>query len=90
MNSWGELMEVTGGVIHTDKSWWYLIDFVWKRGKWVVQDAEVDIDLVAKNKCGEIVSLKKLLCHEAAEMLGVWLAPNGDNSKQIQVLKNPH
>ena len=56
INSWGELMGVTGGVIHTDKSWWYLIDFVWKRGKWVVQDAAVDIDLVAKNKCGETVS----------------------------------
>ena len=53
----------------------------------MVQDAEVDIDLVAKNKCAEIVSLKKILCHEAAEMLGLWLAPNGDNSKQIQVLK---
>ena len=32
INSWGSLMEVTGGAIRTDKSWWYLIDFVWKKG----------------------------------------------------------
>ena len=28
INSWGSLMEVTGGAIRTCKNWWYLIDFV--------------------------------------------------------------
>ena len=28
INSWGSIMEVTGGAISTGKSWWYLIDFV--------------------------------------------------------------
>ena len=28
INSWGSLIEVTSGCIRTDKSWWYLMDFV--------------------------------------------------------------
>ena len=51
-------MEVTGGAIRTDKSWWYLIDFVWKKGKWIADDPDIGIDLVAKNTKGETVSLK--------------------------------
>ena len=31
INSWESLMEVTGGAICTDKSRWYLIEYVWKR-----------------------------------------------------------
>ena len=58
INSWGNLMEVTGGVIMTDKSWWYLIDFVWKRGKWVTHDLEIGVDLIATGKDGTTVSLK--------------------------------
>ena len=79
INSWGNLMEVTGGVIGTDKNWWYLIDFVWKRGKWMTYDPEIGIDLIATKKDGTPVSLKKLRCDEASEMLGIWLAPSGNN-----------
>ena len=27
INSWGDLMEVTGGAIRMDKSWWYLVEY---------------------------------------------------------------
>ena len=27
INSWGTLMEVTGGALRTDKSWYYLLDY---------------------------------------------------------------
>ena len=57
INSWGSLMEVTGGALSVDKSWWYLVDFVWKRGKWIASDAITDIDLVATSSSGERVSL---------------------------------
>ena len=42
-------MEVTGGALCTDKSWWYPIDYVWKRGKWVASDPQLHLDLVATN-----------------------------------------
>ena len=81
----GDLMEVTGGAIRIDKSWWYLVEYVWKRGKWKASDYTGTMDLVAAGSDGEMVSLQKLRCDEAAEMLGIWLAPNGDTSKQISV-----
>ena len=87
INSWGSLMEVTGGVIRTDKSWWYLIDFVWKQGQWVATDPLIDIDLIATNSKGENISLQHLRSHEASEMLGIWITPNGDKTKTIQQLK---
>ena len=87
INSWGSLMEVTGGAVRTDKSWWYLIDYVWKRGKWIATDPQLNIDLVATNKNGERIALSHLRSDEAAQMLGVWLAPNGDNKKIIKELK---
>ncbi len=46
-------MEVTGGVIRTDKSWWYLVNYVWKGVKWVAHDPDIEIDLVATNMGGE-------------------------------------
>ena len=31
INSFGSLLQVTGGAISADKSWFYLVDYVWKR-----------------------------------------------------------
>ena len=87
INSWGSLVEVTVGAINTGKSLWYLIDFVWKRGKWVAEDPQVGLDLIATDCNGNRVSLNKLRCDEASEMLGVWLTPNGDKKKTINYLK---
>ena len=50
--SWGSLVEVTRGVIATDKCWWYLIYFVWRRGKYVATDMLTEGDLVAHNENG--------------------------------------
>ena len=80
-------MEVTGGSIRSDKSWWHLINYVWKRGKWVGADCCMDLDLIATDSDGELVSLKRLRCNQAAEMLGIWLAPDGNKQKVISVLK---
>ena len=47
INSWGELMDVTGGSLSVDKSWWYMLEYTWRRGKWVAVDAGPGLDLVA-------------------------------------------
>jgi hypothetical protein len=87
INSWGSLVEVTGGTIRTDKSWWYLIEYVWYRGRWIAADARDDLDLTASTPTGEEVALKRLHANDAAELLGVWMAPSGNNSKLVKVLK---
>ena len=69
-------MEVTGWAIMTDKVWWYLMDYVWKRGTWVGTDACSDLNLVATDSDEQEVSLRRLKYDNATEMLGVWLALN--------------
>ena len=87
INSWSSLVEVTCGAISVDKSWFYLIEYVWARGKWIAQDANTGIDLVATNTNGTDISLKRILASEPSEMLDVWFTPNGDNTKLITELK---
>lgn len=70
-----------------EKCWWYLLDYVCKHGKWICIDSLIDKDLVATNSDGEQVSLKRLRMDEAAEMLGVYLSPNGNTTKCISILK---
>ena len=76
---------MTGGTLRTDKSWWYLIEYVWKHRKWVASDPELDIDSVATEKHGERVGLSHFKC--AAEILRVWLAPNGNRKNILSVSK---
>ena len=81
INKWGSLMEVKGAALSPDKSWWYLVDFVFSHGKWIAHDAAPHNDLVATKEKGETVSLQRLCANEASEMLGVWVAPDGNNKK---------
>ena len=81
-------MSVTGAAISIDKSWWYLIDFVRNKGKWVTTDPYEAMDLIAQDAIGTSFSLKRLYSHESAEMLGVWMAPNGCKKKIIRTLRD--
>ena len=47
----------------------------------------MDMDLIASDSNEELVSLKRLRCDQAAEMLGIWLAPDGNKQKVVRVLK---
>ena len=60
INSWRSLTEVTGGSLSIDKSWWYLVEYVRKRGKWVANDAELGKDLIVTSPTGDRLSLKRL------------------------------
>ena len=53
----------------------------------MTRNPEIDLDLIATNVNGERVSLKKLRCDEASEMLGIWLAPSGSKERTIRVPK---
>ena len=64
-----------------------LNNYVRKRGKWTANGVDYGIDLVATSSQGDIVSLKRLQAHEASKILGVQLAPNGDNKKLVTKLK---
>ena len=63
-------MDVTGGSLNVSKSWWYLVEYIWRRGKWVANDTVTNLDLVTTSPKGEEVSLKRLYVEEASKILG--------------------
>ena len=84
---WDHLMEVTGAAIAPDKCWWYLIEFQWTNGRWKGSDEGETFTLEVRNKKGDIEALRYLRQDEAMEMLGVHLAPNGSEKKQLTVMR---
>jgi len=87
IQQWGDLMEVTGGALASDKTYWYLVEFVWKRGKWIAADAPLEFDLVARTEDNDFVSLNRLSCSTASEILRIWMAPNGSKEKMIKEMR---
>ena len=87
LDNWGALMKVTGGALRTDKSWWYLVQFVWERGQWTPIDAGNNLKLYATNADGMRVELNYLSCATASEMLGIWMTPNGNNTFLVNNLQ---
>ena len=85
---WDHLMEVNGAAIAPDKCWWYMVDFVWKDGKWSYRDAGEAKVVEVRDKDNEIWQLKYLRCSKAKEMVGVYLAPKGNQNDQIKALRD--
>eukprot|EP00979_Chaetoceros_neogracilis_P017703 scaffold10267_cov270-Chaetoceros_neogracile.AAC.1 len=81
IQQWGDLMEVTGGALASDKSYWYLFIYTWKKGKWVATDAGADFDMFARVENTKMVKLAYVNCNQASEMLGIWMAPDGNKEK---------
>ena len=84
---WDELMEVNGAAIAPDKCWWYLVDFVWNGGCWKYKDAGVDRTLQVRDKDGVFNELKYLPLSTAKKMVGVFLAPDGNQTTQLKELR---
>ena len=86
INSWG-ILEVICGALRTEKSWYYLINYIWKQGKWIATDPDISIDLMAYDMNGKRIRLSHLRCDEAVKILGVWMDPDNNSKKVVSVLK---
>jgi len=81
IREWGDLMEVTGGALETKKSYWYLIDYEWVRGKWTAVNGDVgDFVLSVRSVDNAKIGIERLDCNKESEMLGIWMAPSGERS----------
>ena len=87
LNLWDQLMEVTGAAIAPDKCWWYLVEFTWHRGRWTYSNQGNQFVLEVRNKNKEVEKIKYLTCDIAQEMLGIYIAPDGNHSKQFEVMR---
>ena len=66
INKWVSLMDGIGGAISINKSQWYLVEYIFKQGKWVAHDYKGEIDLQPTTPPGDIASLRRLGCGYSA------------------------
>ena len=81
-------MRVTGGDVRPDKSWTYLIEFQWANGKWsYVEPSPDNGTLYVEDVDGDRHPIERLGVSEGRKMLGVLLAPDGNNNDALASLK---
>ena len=81
-------MEVNGSTIAPNKCWWYLTDYRWVRGRPKMIDASVGKKLLVRDKDLRMNKLTQLPPSTAKEMLGVFLAPDGNEKRALQHINN--
>ena len=84
VHHWEGSLHKTGGALHVDKSFWYLIHFIWENNSWRYSSIdEQPGKLYVRGVSGNLKYLACLEPSKAPETLGVFLAMDGNNSEQI-------
>jgi hypothetical protein len=88
LDLWEGGIRATGGAIVPAKSHWYLIDFIWKLGDWrYATEAETPSNLTVRDCDGRTQVLARLSVNVARRTLGAYLAPDGNDQTQFEVLR---
>ena len=89
LDMWESALRATGGAVAFDKSYWYLIDFHWNGNSWQYIPKEKspgDLTLPQNTPGRERAVIPRLNPHEARELLGVMLQPDGNETSQYKHL----
>ena len=78
---------MSGGCLVPAKNWWTIVDFTWTHGHWKYTAEFEDAELLIKDFEGHSKTLRLLEPTESQKMLGVWLAPDGNNRRQIEEMR---
>jgi hypothetical protein len=88
VNQWEGSVRATGGALVPSKSYWYLLDFLWKSGKWQYRSiSNMPGDISIRGVDGVRVTLERLEPSEARGTLGVFIAMDGNWREEVRVLK---
>jgi hypothetical protein len=87
MSEWEGGLCATGGVLEPAKTFFYLVDFSWKQGKWSYNTTPTTTELQIRNLEGDLQAVEQVPVHEARRTLGVLLAPDGNNDAEFRSLK---
>ena len=88
IDHWEGGLRTTGGALRVDKSFWYLINFIWKNNEWhYASSDESPGRLSVRGVSGEQEHLECVEPSEALETLGVYLSMDGNNDEQIRQMK---
>lgn len=87
LNTWTDSRGVTGGILAPHKCWWYLVDFAYKRGGWKACSPRHESQLWIKTKRNAKTAVARLEPDQGMNMLGVYLAPNGNTQDHVSYLR---
>ena len=88
LQMWEGLVRASGGALVVDKSVWWLLDFHWHPdGTWSYATKEMTpADITITDAKGHPVTLDRSEPHEDFETLGVFLAPDGNQTPTFNEL----
>jgi Reverse transcriptase (RNA-dependent DNA polymerase) len=87
ITDWEGGLRITGGALEPSKSWWYLINFQWEAGSWrYMKIDECQAEVSVRDPYGKVLPLERVQVNDARKTLGVYLAPNGDNTAEFEYL----
>jgi len=85
---YSELLEAGGGALNLAKCFAYMLTYAWSNGKWRMLKNKATIQPFKIHQSSGLGQIEILNPQQNCKMLGVYLAPDGKNTKQIQVLKS--
>jgi len=87
LSLWEQGLRATGGALVPSKSFWYHIDFKWNGSHWRYAKGDPGQNtLLMRDHTQTSSPIQQLQADDAQRTLGVYLAPDGNNKKQLQIL----
>ena len=84
LSTWEGLIGATGGQLHPEKGYWYLVEVIRKDGKWnYARKSERPGDLYIREGT---VLVERLEAYQAKEALGVMIRPDGKMTDELKML----
>ena len=86
VSTWHGLLRSTGGDLAPEKSYWYLVDFIWKGGRWEyrsIEDMPGDLWLP-----GTLQPIERRPPTQFAEALGIRARPDGRMIDEVKFLRH--
>jgi len=77
-------ISATGGEVRPDKSWWYALAVLWRQGVWSFDYSDNGLTMWVTDGSGRRREIQRMKPDEAQELLGVWMAPDGNNVKAVR------
>ena len=82
LDQWEKAAKVTGGAIEPRKCWVYIVHFEWDKNRWKYGKTP-DRKLYALDSSNNRKEVQAISSSQAENMLGVFLAPDGNDKHQI-------
>ena len=91
VQTWEQLLHYSGGALNLKKCSWHILFWEWKSGRPVlrpIKENDNELRLYQGSDTQHTHPIQRTKVTDASRILGVYLSPNGDFSKQIQVLRD--